>query len=222
MVKIRLVIMSLMAITPRIVYGNSRIVEAGDWVDLALWDINGSTAANSLSQIVNSNDMSLPRAGDRYIGRALQFEVGARPVTDSAQCTNECLALEDTFCRYANDPSQGRCCPANELSCLTDDDHGICSNFYTLKGYKVFTCPFEEQACGPKSDWTLGTPEELMAIQSRAYFKKDKVCYYSISTPPTANPGDYLYLQMVSLVNTEAFITITKSMTETAPVYCAI
>ena len=86
----------------------------------------------------------------------------------------------------------------------------------------MFTCPFEEQACGPKSDWMLDAPEELISIQSRALFKKDKVCYYSISTPPTANPGDYLYLSMVSLVNTEAFITITKSMTETAPVYCAI
>ena len=105
MVKIRIVIMSLMVIAPRIVNGNSRIVETGDWQDLALWDINGVTMASTLSQIANSNDMSLPRAGDRYIGRALQFTVAPRPVTDSADCTNECLAMEDTFCRYANDAS---------------------------------------------------------------------------------------------------------------------
>ena len=202
------------------VNGSNSIVESANWTDINLWDINGVTRAQRHSFL--ANDMSLPRASDRYIGRALQFTVEPRPVTDSADCTNECLAMEDTFCRYANDPSQGRCCPPNELSCLTDDDHGICSNFYELKGYKVFTCPFESQACGPTSDWVLDTPEELISIQSRALFKKDKVCYYSISTPPTARPGDYLYLQMVSLVNTEAFITITKSMTETEPIYCAI
>ena len=61
-----------------------------------------------------------------------------------------------------------------------------------------------------------------MSIQSRAYFKKDKVCYYSISAPANANAGDYLYLQIVSLSNSEAFITVAEQMTDTSPVYCAI
>ena len=73
-----------------------------------------------------------------------------------------------------------------------------------------------------KSDLTLGQPEELLNVQSRAYFKKDKVCYYSISAPQDANPGDYIYLQMVSLSNSEAFVTISSSMTNSDPVYCAI
>ena len=116
------------------------------------------------------------------------------PVKDSAECTTECLALEDTFCRFAGDDSQGRCCLSDDLSCITNSEHGICSNSYDLKGYKVFTCPFEAGACGMKSDLTLGQPEELLNVQSRAYFKKDKVCYYSISAPKEANPGDYIYL----------------------------
>ena len=49
-----------------------------------------------------------------------------------------------------------------------------------------------------------------MTIQSRAYFKKDKVCYFSIAAPDTANDGDYIYLQMVGLMNSEAFITMAN------------
>lgn len=111
---------------------------------------------------------------------------------------------------------------ADDLSCITNSEHAICSNAYDLKGYKVFTCPFETGACGRESDLTLGQPEELMNVQSRAYFKKDKVCYYSISAPATATAGDYVYLRMVSLSNSEAFITIASSMTDSNPVYCAI
>ena len=151
-----------------------------------------------------------------------QFGISNTAITDSADCTTECLALDDTFCQFSADKSKGRCCSSADLSCISQNEHGVCSNAYNLAGYKVFTCPFEVQACGWDSDLSLAQPLELTTIQSRSYFKKDKVCYYSIQAPDNAAAGDYIYLQMVGLSNTEAFITIAPQMTDSSPVYCAI
>ena len=92
-----------MTFTVATVNASKSIVESADWTDLNFWDKNGITKADN--HLLTTYDMSLPRAGNSYIGRALQFSVEPRPVTDSADCTNECLAVDDTFCRYASDPS---------------------------------------------------------------------------------------------------------------------
>jgi hypothetical protein len=42
--------------------------------------------------------------------------------------------------------------------------NGICSDDFALNAFKVYSCPFEEDACGNDIDFTLATDGDPTSI----------------------------------------------------------
>lgn len=70
--------------------------------------------------------------------------------TDSAACTKNCLGKDRVFCRNGDDYSEGICCDPDDNFCISNNNNGICSDAFSVNGYKIFACPFEEDICGKK------------------------------------------------------------------------
>ena len=83
---------------------------------------------------------------------------------------------------------------------------------YSLSGYKYFSCPYEEDACGEFNDMILSEDGSKRTPQSKPAFKKDKVCYYTIQAPTNNKEGDLIYLSFNSLENVETFVSIASEM----------
>lgn len=155
--------------------------------------------------------------GSRQLQSNFNITVVDTGVTDSAQCTQDCLGKGSIFCRYANDRSTGDCCRPTNYDCLSNSRVSICSNLFKFDGYKVFSCPYEQGACGSRNDYVLSSDSYIASIQSTPLFKRNKVCYYTLSGPIGAANGDLLYLKVIQNLKVKSVITMALDMNDQTP-----
>ena len=94
----------------------------------------------------------------------------------------------------------GDCCQPTDYDCLSNSRVSICSNIFKFDAYKLFSCPYEQKACGSRNDYVLSPDGYIASVQSSPEFKRNKVCYYTISGPLDAKEGDLLYFKVVSKI----------------------
>ena len=76
-------------------------------------------------------------------------------------------------------------------------------------------------ACGSSSLISLpANGANIQTISSTSY-SKNRVCYYEVKAPITAKDGDYIYLDIISLIDSEVAIQIASDPTiNDDTVYC--
>ena len=99
-------------------------------------------------------------------------------ITDSALCTQDCLAKNNIFCQTTLDKSAGNCCLPSNSTCFSVPN--VCSNNFNFNAYKVFSCPFETTVCGSKNTFILTSDGFIASVQSTPSFKRNKACYYTL------------------------------------------
>jgi len=111
----------------------------------------------------------------------------------------------------------GDCCNIDDVSCNNELRLSICSDFYKFEPFRVFSCPFETTVCGSKDIYMLETTGDPISIQSKPAFKRNKVCYYTITGPADASNGDLIYLKVISTTSVVVSVTIADDMKDTTP-----
>jgi hypothetical protein len=71
--------------------------------------------------------------------------------------------------------------------------------------------------CGSRNDFDLSPEGFIASIQSSPQFKRNKVCYYTISGPLDAKEGDLLYLKVIQKNQVNAVIAMAIDRNDQTP-----
>ena len=133
-------------------------------------------------------------------------------ITDSQDCTRECLDKGNVFCRDFFAYDKGNCCNPSDNECIVGE-LDFCSNQFTDNGMKLFTCPFEGNRCGPVPQISLPETEQRQSFQSRG-LSTDEVCYYWVQAMQNVEEGTFMYVEFMTMTSVETFISIKRNVDE--------